>query len=315
MKNGPARFDFYLDQLEKLLSESARQDNAALWLYQNNARTLLFMLEGLARLYSSLHNKKRFARIDMHFKLVEDALGAIDYYDAFAKEFAGDKKISAAATKAVEAKAVEKAKALNKLLVKKNWLGKDANRIARIRAKLAGANWLEPKAEMKAIETFYRTSIGKINAFAKQYQSGFTALETQVHELRRKLRWLSIYPQALQGCIQLTDKPSNDKNVAKYLIPEIVNSPFNKLPAAGTNAYFLTLNRDYFFALSWMISELGRLKDQGLRTIVLNETGTKSKIDAKEEVAILKQSTDITRTFFAEKNLDKLINGITRSKK
>ena len=134
MKNGLSRFTFYLDQLEILVLDAAKQKNPGLWLYQNNVRTPLFMLEGLARLYSSLHNKKRFARIDMHFKLVEDALGAIDYYDAFAREFAKDKKISAAVTKAVEAKAVEKTKALNKLLVKKNWLGKDANRIARIRA-------------------------------------------------------------------------------------------------------------------------------------------------------------------------------------
>ncbi len=315
MKNGPARFDFYLNQLAKLMLDAANQPNAALWLYQNNARTPLFMLEGLARLYSSLHNKKRFARIDMHFKLIEDALGAIDYYDAFAKEFAKDKKIKAAVTKAVEAKALEKAKSLNKLLIKKNWMGKDANRIARIRARLAGANWLEPKAEMKAIEVFYQKNIAKINAFAEQYQSGFTALETQVHELRRKLRWLSIYPQAFQGCVQLTDKPSNDKNVAKYLVPEIVNSPFNKMPAAGANAYLLMLHRDYFFALSWMISDLGKLKDQGLRMVALNEAGTKAKTDAKSETEILKQASDICRTYFAEKNLDKLLSGVARPKK
>ena len=76
--------------------------------------------------------------------------------------FAADKKVSAAVTKTVEAKAIEKAKALNKLLVKKNWLGPDADRIARIRAKLAGANWLEAKAEMKTIEAFYHKNIANI---------------------------------------------------------------------------------------------------------------------------------------------------------
>ena len=312
MKNGLSRFTFYLDQLEILVLDAAKQKNPGLWLYQNNARTSLFMLEGLARLYSSLHNKKRFARLGMHFKLMEDALGAIDYYDAFAKEFAKDKKISAAVTKAVEAKAVEKTKALNKLLVKKNWLGKDANRIARIRAKLAGANWLEPKSEIKAIEAFYQKNIAKINAFAKQYESGFTALETQVHELRRKLRWLSIYPQALQGCIQLTDKVARDNGLAKYLTPEITGSPFNKMPAADSNRYLLMLNRNYFFALSWMIAELGRLKDQGLRTVLLNEAGKNYKSDTATEAEILKQASDICRTYFAEKDLDKLLSGVIK---
>ncbi|CAN5555327.1 hypothetical protein BH10ACI2_BH10ACI2_18250 [soil metagenome] len=314
MNNGPARFAFYFDQLEKLMAEAAKQNDPALWLYQNNARTTLFMLEGLANLYSSLHNKKRFARLEMHFKLLEDALGAIDYYDGFAKEFAKDKKVSAAVTKAVEAKATEKTKALNKLLIKKNWLGKDANRIARMRSKLAGAEWLEPKPEMKAIEAFYQKNVANINAFAEQYQSGFTVLETQVHELRRKLRWLSIYPQALQGSIQLTEKASGDHNVVKYLLPDIVNSPFNKMPAEGANAYLLMLDRDYFFALSWIISALGKLKDQGLRTVALNEAGIKSKTDEKDEAAILKQASAITQTFFAEKNLDKLVSSVMKSK-
>src|SRR5580765_4978746 len=118
MKNGPARFEFYLQKLETLMANASVQPDPALWLYQNNARTPLFMLEGLARLYSGLHNKKRFYKIGMHFKLLEDALGAIYYYDGFAKLFEQDKKVPAAVTKAVQAKSLEKAKLLNKLLKK-----------------------------------------------------------------------------------------------------------------------------------------------------------------------------------------------------
>ncbi|MEO6655229.1 MAG: hypothetical protein ABIO36_04035, partial [Pyrinomonadaceae bacterium] len=134
-------------------------------------------------------------------------------------------------------------------------------------------------------------------------------LESQVHELRRKLRWLSIYPQALQGCIQLTINASNDKNVAKYLTSEIVNSPFNKMPAPGTNRYLLMFNKYYFLALSWMIAELGKLKDQGLRIVVLNESGYDSKSDQTVTAEILSQATDICRSYFSEKDLDKIING------
>lgn len=250
----------------------------------------------------------------MHFKLLEDALGAIDYYDGFAKQFSQDKKVPAAVTKAVQAKTLEKTKALNILLKKKNWLAPDPNRLGKIRKKLRDADWLEDKAEMKAIESLYRKSIDKINAFAKTYQSGFTALETQVHELRRKLRWLSIYPAALQGCIQLTTDASKDKNLAKYLTPEIVNSPFNKMPDPGANRYLLRFNRDYFLALSWMIAELGKLKDLGLRTLVLNEVGKKAAADAKYEAAILKQASAICHTYFTEKNLDRLICDIVKVK-
>ena len=313
MINGPARFAFYIDQIEKLLTDAAKQPDAALYLYQNGARTPIFMLEGLAKLYGGLHNKKQFRKIEEHFKLLEDGLGAIDYYDAFARQFAADKTVPAKNAKFAEAKALEKAASLNKLLKDNNWIGKKADRLGKMRKQLAGCDWLKDKAEIWAIETFYGKNIAKIDAFAKTYESGFTDLESQVHELRRKLRWLSIYPQALQGCVQLTTTGSRDKNVKKYLTPDIVNSPFNKLPAAGSNRYVLTFNRDYFLALSWMISELGKLKDQGLRFCVLNEAGSKSKTDAANETAILTKASDLTRTYFAEKNLDKMIVGIEKT--
>lgn len=313
MKNGPARFEHYLVQLEKLISDSQQQKDPALWLYQNNARTPIFMIEGLAKLYGGINNKKRFEKIETHFKLLEDALGAIDYYDGFAKQFETDKKVSAAITGKIRAKSLEKAKTLDEILEKKHWIGKGANRIEKIRRELKGADWLGEKDEVKNIQSFYRKSIDKINAFAKTYRAGFTELESQVHELRRKLRWLSIYPQALQGCIQLTTNPASDPNVDKYLTPEIVNSPFNKMPAAGSNGHLLILNRDYFFALSWMISELGKLKDEGLRLVVLDEAGGNSKAGAATNASILSRASEISQKYFADGNLDKLVKGIVRS--
>ncbi len=313
MKHGIARFDFYLSPLEKLLTDAAGQPDPGLWLYQNNARTPLFMLEGLARLYSGIHNKNRFFKIEGHFKLLEDALGAVDYYDGFVKQFSPDAAVPAEITKKVQAKAAEKTRQLNDLLRNKHWIGEDADRISKIRGKLNDADWLDEKSEVQAIERLYRESIGKINAFADKYRSGFTELETQVHELRRKLRWLSIYPQALQGCIQLTETPASDADLAKYLTPEIVNSPFNKMPAAGANAWVLMFNRDYFLALSWMIAELGNIKDEGLRFVVLNEAGAGSKAKSPDESGTLAKATAICRTYFAEGNLDKLLSGVVKA--
>ena len=132
--------------------------------------------------------------------------------------------------------------------------------------------------------------------------------------MRRKLRWLSIYPQALQGCIQLTETDAKDKNLEKYLTPEIVNSPFNKMPAVGKNKYLLMFEKDYFLALSWIISQLGKLKDEGLRTVVTNEAKSVSTDDSPQTKAILTRATDICNTFFAEKNLDRLLIGIVKEK-
>jgi hypothetical protein len=58
MKKGLARFEFHIQHLEQLLAASVQQKNPALYLYRNNARTTIFMLEGLCKLYAGLHNKR-----------------------------------------------------------------------------------------------------------------------------------------------------------------------------------------------------------------------------------------------------------------
>ena len=63
MKIGIERFEFYLVKLEELLKQAIREKNPGLWLYINDTRTTIFMLEGLAKLYAGLHNKKRFIKI------------------------------------------------------------------------------------------------------------------------------------------------------------------------------------------------------------------------------------------------------------
>jgi len=326
MKNGPARFEHFLSQLETLLSKAAKQKNPALWLYQNNARTPLFMLEGLAKMYSGLHNKKKFAKIKEHFKLLEDTLGAVDYYDAFAKQFSTSKNIPAPVTNYLKAQAREKLQSLNEILAEKKWTGTTESRIAKTRKKLKKADWLSPKEEMNGIKNFYGEAIYEISAFVAADKFHFENVEADVHELRRKLRWLSIYPQALQGCIQLSKAGKTvPKTLSKYLTKEIINSPFNKMPDAGSNTQFLLLQQNYFYALSWMIAELGKLKDSGLAVIAIKEA-LQQTAPVTDEAAfakayqylgktqpalpqILKKAEAICKTFFAEHNLEYLVKG------
>jgi hypothetical protein len=328
-KKGQERFEFYLVKLEELLLQSAKEKNPALSLYINGARTPLFMLEGLAKLYGGFQNKKKFIKLKDHFKLLEDTLGAIDYYDSFAKEFVTNPSIPGNITEYVQAQAREKTQRLNDILIEDKWIGDNASRIKKIRKKISEADWLEPKEELKAIFNFYKSSIALIKKFMFALGDSFTEIESQVHAIRRKLRWLSIYPQALQGVVQFNSSNVVNENVLKYLTPGIVNSPFNKMPLEGGNLYFLLVEKNYFLALSWIISELGELKDKGLRILIIVEAleqtegldreaaieKTYSILDDKESLEnIMADATSICRTYFSEKNLDKLIYGITSSK-
>ena len=328
MKNGQARFDFFLTQLQTLLDKAAKQKNPALWLYQNNARTPLFMLEGLAKLYAGIHNKKKFTKLKAHFKLLEDAIGQIDYYDAFAKEFAGNKKIPATVVSYLQAQAREKIQSLNEILTEKDWIGSGKSRIEKIRKKLKKADWLDEQKDVEGVRDFYFSSINGILEFSNQKNFHFENVEKDVHELRRMLRWLSIYPQALKGCIQLSQAKKSPAYLSKYLTKAITGSPYNVMPDAGDLRYFLLLDKTRFYALSWMISELGNLKDSGLRLEVIKEALIQSG-STDEKAALIKarsflgnrqltgqqvldQAEAILKTFCKEQNLESLVIGTAR---
>lgn len=326
MNKGLTCFNFFLDKLEALIAKADKQKNPALFLYQNNARTPLFMLEALAKMHIDIHNKKRFTKLKEHFKLLEDALGAIDYYDAIAKNLKSNKKIPTKILQYLQAQTREKIQRLNELLTEKKWIDSNNERIQKIRKKLDEADWLNDEKETEAILKFYNKSISDIIGFTHSTAYHFDNMEEDVHELRRKLRWLSIYPQALQGCIQLADKKDKTRHLAKYLTKEIVDSPFNKMPDAGDNKNFLLLDKKHFLSLSWMIDSLGKLKDNGLQIAAIQEALQQTENIAEEAgtkkvyqylgnkqtklPALLKQAETISKTYFKEQNLQHLVLGI-----
>ena len=330
MKKGLTRFEFFFNQLQELLSTANRQRNPGLWLYRNNARTPLFMLEALAKLYGELHNKKRFTRIQEHFKLLEDTIGDIDYYDAIAKDLTTNKKVPATIITYLQAETREKIQSLNEILLEKGWLKPDNNRLVKMHKKLATADWLDEKEEMNSIKEFYGNAIYEIIEFSRQKNFHFAHMEDDVHEMRRKLRWLSIYPQALLGCIQLERNMPVGKHLKKYATKDITQSPFNKMPP-GDCRFTLVLDQSNYFALSWMIAELGRLKDEGLHVIAVKEAlqiGVKLddniafkeayKILGKKQVPVatlLREAENICKTFFSEHGLENLVIGVRQNSK
>ncbi|MEP7106807.1 MAG: hypothetical protein ABI760_02475 [Ferruginibacter sp.] len=330
MKHGFTRFDYFFDQLQPILTTAAKQKNPALWLYRNNARTPLFMMEALAKMYAGFHNGKKFTKIKEHFKVLEDGLGEIDYYDMIAKDLANNKKIPAPIIIYLQAQCREKIQSLNESLTEKDWLLPVSNRIAKIQKKLREADWHDEQAEVKFMNEFYGESIYNIVEFSRTTNFKFANMESEVHELRRKLRWLSIYPQAVRGTIQLGKNKLTPKHLAKYLTSDIVNSPYNKMPVKGRAKYFLWLEQDYFYALSWIIAELGKLKDKGLHIIAIKEALQQTSSITDEEAfkktyqmlgnqepklpELLDNAGKICKIYFKEQNLENLVMGTNPAK-
>ncbi len=322
MKIGKKVFELQLTKIAVLLKEATRQNNPAMWLFLNDLRTPMFMLEALARIYMKVYDSKDLKKCKEQFKAIEDALGAIDHYAAFAKELAKDTKIPATVIDYLKEQTDKKVIELNAILKDENWLNE--KKLDKISDTINNTNWKEEEKEISGISKFYLKAIKKVEEFVNETGYEFDNVEEDVHELRRKLRWLSIYPQALQGVFQY--KKSNTKptaNLEKYLTEEIIESPYNIIPATIPIQSPLHISKNYFLALSWTIAELGKSKDEGLRVLVVKEALQNTALLNEEEAysetykllgttqptleKLLDKAEIITKTFIKEENLKNIL--------
>ncbi|MEP6616223.1 MAG: hypothetical protein ABJA57_06565 [Ginsengibacter sp.] len=324
--NSPAvglqRFNYFLNQLQIILDKADESENPALLIFQQNIRTPFFMLEALTRIYKKIYGQKFFKKLNLLFKEMEDSLGVIDYYNGFYNEFISKKNIPATVSVLIKKKEEEAIADLNSLLENNNWLGEKRKMIRKILKKLNKISWQPEAEDAAAVKAIYQDYISSINEKFRKNKILFNSIEKDVHELRRELRWLSIYPQAFRGLMQLHPMEPTE-NFRKYLTNEIVSSPYNIMPDGTKLENHIQLNANNFYALSWLIAELGKHKDNGLTIIILEETLTEAfKISQgqAEELAyalagdpqmkmdeILDQSKKIATTFFTEKNLEALV--------
>jgi hypothetical protein len=321
MKAGKNRFDIQLNKIDALFKEAHTQENPALWLFLHDLRTPLFMLEGLSKLYAQLHNKKDFTKLKETLKILEDILGAIDYYAAFVREFSSNDKIPAAIKSYLTDKTKEKIAIFNANLIENNWL--NGLKINEIRKQLGKLDWQTEAQEIKELKSFYQSQIQKIHEFVDETTFVFDNVESDVHELRRKIRWLSIYPQGLLGVVKLEETKPLNQNLNKYLTEKVINSPFNQLPVSDKLSSFLFLEKNHFLAMSWMIAELGKIKDDGLRIKILKDAIQEISFlsdenafiesykllgdDYPEMSKLLNQAGQIAKSFFKDMVLDGLV--------
>lgn len=314
-------FLFYSSQLQQLFLKAAKQKNPALWLHQNSARTILFMLEALTRIHNKAFDERIFSKWNKRFKKLEDLFGEIDEYLVLEKDLQSNKKVKKEVLKYFIVNANNYINKGNQRLSGKDWLN---NKLLSFDSKLQRFNVDYNEEYKRELVISLSNEIDAILNFVLKIDCQFTKLEEQVHELRRKLRWLSIYAQAFQGLIQLKKSAKKTKYQLNYFTKETLSSPYNKLPRKPKNSAIIEFDYDSFFALSWLIKELGKLKDDGLKieklsnAIFISEEVT--ELQAKEkaisilgykktiESDILKQASEVVKiALFQDKILYKLL--------
>lgn len=288
-------FLHYSKQLQDLLTEASCQKNPVLWLYKKDVRTILFMLEALTRLHDKAFDERLFSKWNKRFKKLEDLFGEIDQFIVLESELKLNKHISKETLKFFIVNSTNLIDKCNQRLRDKNWFN---NKLRSFDYKLSEFHVDYNDEYLLALKKAMHHEIDEIINLCSKSNFNFTKIEDEIHEMRRKLRWLSIYGQALNGLIQLKKSSKKNKFLINYFTKDVLNSPYNKLPSKHKNTSIIEFDCDSFFALSWMIKELGTLKDEGLKVqkladaifIVENITREQAQLKA---INVLKLDFDI----------------------
>lgn len=247
------------------LTSATKDATPALTLHRSGARTPLFQLECLGRLHRATIDDDAFLPLHQAFKALEDLLGAVDFADAMVKRLGASNTDSELAAYFVGRRAeacfqVERHLAIAKWLPEDDEIPEALDEILEI---LEECDWPGAKREKKALADYFADCAEGMHEKLAGGEYNFAELEAGVHEVRRKVRWLSILPAALDGLIVRPAEQKIDEALASYCTDAIVRSPFNDFPKRDAVPDPIVVDSPAFLALSWLISELGSIKDRG----------------------------------------------------
>jgi hypothetical protein len=246
---------------------------AGQFLYQTEGRTALFYLQGLARIGRVTGPERGLWRAWLpRFKEIEDRLGVYDYWfdlDRRARAW----KLPAPIRSYIAARTAHQLGALEYALQRAGWWEERAREPIAISTAVADARRTigqivgdKPKSERKKLAAFLRDDVLETMARLEDGRINLEEPELGIHELRRRLRWLPIYGLAMDGKIVL-DEATVEGPLSRYVTPELLAHPYNRLPAHAEEAAPVKLHTGAFLAVSMLIAEIGTIKDRALWTI------------------------------------------------
>lgn len=265
---GMQRFLVYGEKFAECLESSRSQAQPALAFYQTKSRQWLFYLQALCRVYKKVGTKKRFKGIGESIKGLEDQLGKIDYWDGWLKESAAVAGFPATMTAALQQHKNEELRTLAAMLEAGHWWSGEA--MVELLENLRAEDWKKPSKDREGIVEFLTEEIEEIEQAVRQGEYDFHLLEEGVHEFRRHLRWISIYAHALYGLMQLRAVSAPSALYQKYLTESVLSSPFNQVPPVPEGIEPVWIKAPNFYALSWLIAQIGKVKDQGQKVEALH---------------------------------------------
>lgn len=254
------RFMGPLKKLESVLSRDL-SDEAMVKACLKEGRGIAYGLEGLSRLYANYPGAKQtFEKLIETFKTFEDTLSNYDYELSRAVE---SKKLGAPASVIdhYKKKAADELEKVIAFLTDEEWIHKkNRGAIDKAREEITSVDW-QPYARDRAYV------LGQIAAHAEKIhrdliKGGYdlTLLEEGIHELRRDIRWITIYSKGLNGLVLLG---AQNCPVTEY--QALSGDAFTNLDGPEKSTSSCRLTPCLYFAVSRQIKVLGQVKDVGQR--------------------------------------------------
>lgn len=299
-------FDPHIASLREIILKGKNQKNKGEAFFKNGGRNVLFRLEALCRAYRGITNKKFFDTWYKQFKLVEDMLGDMDHQLAMHEHFSSVSGLQKASEKTFMVVYHQYATMTTEALTNGGFLNGSA--LKEFEEGLQMTDWPEGDKNKVEFALAICTELEKVEDKYRHGEIDPWDLEKGLHEIRRRLRWVSIYAQVAHGWVQLRKSPFIPEELEDYCTEEILKSPYNVLPKKPTGVTPLYVQSNYFYALSWMIQYLGDLKDEGLileSFDLLKKENKISEKDLKAAKELLPDSTLSELSYEAERALDK----------
>jgi len=271
-------FQLHCKQIIAAFKKAKTSNDAALFLHKSKVRTPLFMAESILRISRTFIHDKEIEEWYELIKKLEDHLGEVDNYITLLADFSKLKGVKSVQLEYISKKLDKSIDKFNKKLSKYDFYIKDLEEMN----KGFKINFNDKRIIAKLHEEI-KTELKETADFFGRFPEGFDDMELQVHELRRKLRWISIYAAAFDGLIGLKETKEKYKWEKKFITPSVIKNPFNKLPVKKGLTHHISLNKKSFFALSFVIAELGKIKDKGLGIYSLGKSIRKTTGEKEHE--------------------------------
>jgi hypothetical protein len=254
------RLETPLSKIEVLLYTEKDANLLVAKILKENLRFHLLNLEAQARFYMT-SDESNMSKVLKIIKEFEDAIGRYSYSVevlSVIKEISADKKL----IQTFELIEQQERKKIIAFLKVEGWLAADHKIFKKLRKYLQRSRLPNDKNERDYLANEISKYIYKVHKKVKNNEYDAEEIETGVHELRRHLRWISLYLKASESYVALNH---DIKPIEKYapLYDKLKDSPYVQF-VANTYENPIIVPTTLLMAVVDYIAQLNEVKDVGL---------------------------------------------------